>query len=156
MKRRAGVLTTVLGAALGAVVLAGCAADPVVPAPPTSLAELDGRSFELAFLFTDTGSGRYRPDDDARMVLTFGPGSARADTHCGTIEYPVVRQLPPHPGWTLELDFGSPPGTDCRMGPDPAGTQISSPSGSLFMGVVTESEYFYLTNGTTGWYLREI
>jgi hypothetical protein len=42
------------------------------------------------------------------------------------------------------------------MGPDPAGSQISSPSCALFLGVVPNSEYFLLTNGTTGWHLRKI
>jgi hypothetical protein len=91
-------LKTGVAAVMALVMMAGCAADPVIPAAPVSLADLDGRSFELAFLFTDTGGGHYEPDDDARMVLTFGPGSARAETHCGTIDYPVVRQLPPRPG----------------------------------------------------------
>jgi hypothetical protein len=121
--------------------------------PPADVASLEGRTFELVALFSDVG-GSYPPDPDAFVRLTFGAGSASAETHCGTVAYPVVTETDGTP--LLDLDFGTPEGTDCRTGPDPGGVEMTLPTGRLYMGVLDDGDLYYLSTGYTGWHLREI
>lgn len=125
-------------------------ASPSEAVVPRTVAELGGRSFELVGLFTDAG-GVDTMFDDARFVLSFGSGTAVADTQCGELVYATVRDTDVDTIGDLAIDLGQPSGPMCTLGKDPS----EPPQGTLGFGASGPGE-FYLSTGYVAWRFREL